>query len=110
MIRAPPKRMTVAQLRTHMNRRLSRLEGRVNKRFRVVNARLDSLDTRMGAQFADVNRRLDSLGEKLDAIARGFNHRIDSVQRRLTPRVDLHWKILHEHEDRIEALERAARG
>jgi hypothetical protein len=70
--------MTVAQLQTHMNRRFTRLERRMNAclggvggRFDSVDARFDSMSRAMTEQFSEMERRLDSLGDKLDTLARG---------------------------------------
>jgi hypothetical protein len=104
MMRAPKKRMTVSQLQTHMNRRLTRFERRVNRRFQAVDRRFDAMD----AQFAEVTRRFDSLGEQLDANTRGIREQIDATDKRLSHRLDHHFEIFHEHEDRIQIVERAA--
>ena len=52
------------------------------------------LKERMDQRFTDVDRRLDAIGDKLDSIAN-----------RLDGKTDGHFKILHEHEDRIQDLE-----
>ncbi len=55
--------------------------------------------------FANVNRRLDSLGEQLDAIARGLNARLDGIEKKT---VKAHGRVLVEHGQRLQDLERVA--
>jgi hypothetical protein len=52
------------------------------------------LKERMDQRFKEVDRKLDSIGDKLDSIAN-----------RLDGKTDGHFKILGEHEDRIQDLE-----
>ncbi len=55
---------------------------------------VSQLKGRMDQGFTEVDRKLDSIGDKLDSIAN-----------RLGDKTDGHFRILHEHEDRIQDLE-----
>jgi flagellar capping protein FliD len=105
-------RMTVVQLKKRMDSRFTRLQRQMNARFSAVDVRFDSMDRRFesidrrfesmeqrfDSRFATLERHLSSLGEKLDSIARGLNEK-----------TDVHWAILHEHENRLKELESAER-
>lgn len=79
MIRGSSKRMTVA-----------RLAQRIDRRFDAVDKRFDRVDQR----FAAIERGLISIGDKLD-----------SITRRLVGRLQDHYKILDEHDERLKDLE-----
>jgi chromosome segregation ATPase len=81
------QRMTVGQLKHHLDRRLRakadktdmrRLERKIDARFGSIDARFDSIDARFGsidtrferieARLASHDRRFDSIDEKLNAL------------------------------------------
>ena len=83
MIRHRTGRMTVAHLKERMDQRFKAAD----RRFDDVDKRFDRLSARMDAGFA-------SLHEKLNAILLI-----------LDKKSDYHFKILHEHEERLCDLE-----
>jgi septation ring formation regulator EzrA len=86
MIRNRSRRMTIAQL-----------EERMDTRFKAVDTRFDAIDKRFDAtdsRASALDRKLDSIGDKLDAIAKRIDDKLDG-----------HFQILHEHEERFRDLE-----
>ena len=81
MIRRPHKRMTLASLKRHIDRRfatkadLRRFATKAELRF-ATKQDVAVLEARMDAGFAGVARQLDSLNQKIDAVldscARGW--------------------------------------
>ncbi len=112
MIRRPRKRMTLASLKRHIDRRFATKADlrrfatkRDLRRFatktevRSTKDAVASLEARMEAGFAGVARQLDSLNQKIDAVlefARG--------------QAGLHSTVLGEHENRLRDLETRAIG
>jgi chromosome segregation ATPase len=93
MIPNRSKRMTIAQLKERMDSGFKA----VDRRFRAVDRRFDAIDKRFDtadARVSAIDRKLDSIGDKLDAIAT-----------RLERKLDGHFQILHEHEERLRDLE-----
>jgi hypothetical protein len=97
--------MTVAQLKTHVDNRFSRLDrrlrhrfGHVDARFAGIDSRLDSVDARLDSLIATIDRRFESFGDKLDSISGRFERNNEHTQ-----------TILSEHEERLKDFERAAR-
>jgi len=113
MIRRPRKRMTLALLKRHIDRRfatkadlrqfatkrdLRRFATKADLRF-ATKEDVAALEARMGAGFAGVARQLDSLNQKIDAVldyAKGETR--------------LHTTVLGEHENRLRDLEAGAIG
>jgi hypothetical protein len=90
MIRRSRPRMTIAQLKQHMDRRFDRLQRTKANKVDLVRT---NDDTRAG--FANVNRQLDSLNEKIDGILRAFSDKYNH-----------HVNVLNGHNERISDLER----
>jgi chromosome segregation ATPase len=106
-------RMTIAQLKKHMDARFARLNrrfGPVDARLDSVDARLDSVDTRLDTLAGRVDRRFSSLNDKLDAIARRLSTRLDLLTHQADEGFRHHKRLSDEHEERLQDLERAARG
>ena len=121
MIRRPRKRMTLASLKRHIDRRFATkadlrqfatkadLRRFATKRdlrqfatkteLRSTKDAVASLEARVEAGFAEVARQLDSLNQKIDAVlayARG--------------EIRQHSTVLGEHENRLRDLETRAMG
>ena len=93
MIRRPQKRMTVKQLKQHVDRRFRR----VDKRFADIDRRFDAIDGRFEAvdrRFGEVLRRLDSM-----------NARVDFVITQLRDQYRHFNAIGSDHENRLRDLE-----
>jgi hypothetical protein len=83
MIRHRSRRMTVAQLKDRMDARFKT----VDTRFEAVDKRFDQLTARMDAGFSSLHDKMNAILQILDK------------------KSDHHFKILHEHESRLNDLE-----
>jgi hypothetical protein len=103
MMRAPQTRMTVVQLRKHVDGRFSRLNRKMSTRFKEVDARIRSLESTMEHRFEvlmrEMNRGFESLGAKIDSLQRSTDHRLKPLE-----------KVVDVHENRFKDMDRAARG
>ena len=102
-------RMTVAQLKKHLDTRLNRMDRRNGKRFSAIDARFASMDARFESmdarfeanagsvdkRFVSMAARFESIDEKLDVIL-GF---VKNTYEHTT-------RILDDHEHRLQRLER----
>ena len=94
MMRRPGTRMTIASLKTHMDRRFESQERRSNRKFDAVDKRFAAVDERFDRLTARMDARFDSLNEKIEALIRIAELRYDH-----------HGKLLHEHDERLKDLE-----
>jgi hypothetical protein len=103
MIRSP--RMTVASLKQSMDRRFTRLDRRLRRRFDAIARGLESSDRRFGV----VDRRFDDLEARLtariDMRFESLSEKIDAVLTQTTAMRDQFVRVADEHEYRIRDLE-----
>lgn len=96
MIRGSRKRMTIIQLKRHIDRRFAKMNrelrgGATKDDLEALELRIEA---RMNVRFGEVERRLDSLNEKMDS---AFKRLAEAITQR-----DL---VFDEHEQRIRDLE-----
>lgn len=116
-------RMTVAQLKTQMDRRFTRLERTLRSHVAETGTRFASVDTRFAAidaRFEAVDARFDAMDARFDSAERRADVRMGTLERRLDSVDDKldaiigilrdglqhHQRILDEHETRLNDLER----
>src|SRR5262245_20782082 len=99
-------RMTVAELKTHVDRRLRKkadkadlraLEERMNARFQAVDDRFQTVDRRFNAVMDKLERIEHKIGAQLERI----EHKLEDVERNTRH----HKTILDNHERRLTDLE-----
>jgi hypothetical protein len=78
-----------------MERRSDKRFAAIDRRFSGVDERFESMEARFDRRFASGDARLESMSEKLDAILGFVKHTDEHTTR-----------ILDEHEERLQALER----
>jgi chromosome segregation ATPase len=117
-------RMTVAQLKKHLDSRFKTSERRMNRRFAAVDARFTGVDGRFArvegrltgveARLAGLEGRFDAMDARLDRtdarMAAGFESldaKLDALFRMLKDEHDHHTRVVDNHEDRLRDLERA---
>lgn len=95
MIPRSKKRMTLAGLKRHIDRRCATKADL--RRFATKNDLRQverRLETRMDVRFTDVHRQFQSLGDKIDALIRHVRGKLDH-----------HDVVLDEHDERLRDLE-----
>jgi hypothetical protein len=126
MIRDRTRRMTVAHLKQRMDQRFKAVGKRfdgvdkrflaidkrflaIDKRFLAVDRRFDAVDKRFVAvdkRFDDVDKRFDRLTARMDAGFASLHEKLNAMLRVVDDRYTHHGKILSNHEERLEDLER----
>ncbi|HEV3138901.1 MAG TPA: hypothetical protein VGY57_00225 [Vicinamibacterales bacterium] len=102
MIRRPRTRMTVESLKRHVDRRFAVID----RRFASIDRRFADVDRR----FADFERRFDSLSDKMDALLKIGKRNADIASEGLRVAQEQYahsFRVLDDHEGRIQALEKA---
>jgi chromosome segregation ATPase len=96
-------RMTVAQLKKHMDNRFKTVERGMNRRFAAVDARFAGVDGRLDA----IDARLDRTDARMAAGFESLDAKFDALFRLLKDKQDHHSKVVDDHEERLKDLERA---
>ena len=108
--------MTVAQLKKHLDSRLSRLERRHEKRFSAIDLRFCGVDERfasMDQNFSSIDEKFAAMEARFDGKFAGGDARFESVTEKLDAILGFvrhthehTTRILDEHERRLQAHER----
>jgi hypothetical protein len=102
-------RMTVAQLKKHMDNRFKTVERRMNRRFAAVDARFTAVDGRldaMDARFDAIDARFDRTDARMAVGFESLDAKFDALFRILKDEQDHHTRIVDDHEERLKDLER----
>jgi hypothetical protein len=105
--------MTVAQLKKHLDSRLSRLERRHEKRFSAIDLRFSGVDERFASLEAKFDGKFAAMEARIDGKVAAGNARFESVSEKLDAILGFvkhthehTTRILDEHERRLQALNR----